>query len=86
MTGQQVDAAIHSRRALCVTMAAMDALGTLLRMGPWLAPAHDVGRAVATVHAGLGNAILWVAGVHAAAARYHQFVLKDRVLRTMLPL
>ena len=29
--------------------------------------------------------ILWVAGLHALAALYHHFVLKDGVLRSMLP-
>ncbi|MGW8307861.1 MAG: cytochrome b [Achromobacter pulmonis] len=37
------------------------------------------------VHAFLGDAIIWLAGGHAVAALYHHFVLKDRVLRSMLP-
>jgi cytochrome b561 len=56
-----------------------------VRVGPLLAEAHDLGRTIATVHTWLGDAILWVAGVHAAAALYHHFVLRDRVLRSMLP-
>jgi len=28
---------------------------------------------------------MWLAGFHAAAALYHHFVLKDGVLRAMLP-
>jgi cytochrome b561 len=55
------------------------------RIGPWLAEHHSVGSTIASVHTWLGNAILWVAGVHAAAALYHHFVLKDGVLRSMLP-
>jgi cytochrome b561 len=56
-----------------------------VRIGPWLAEHHSVGSTIASVHTWLGNAILWVAGVHAAAALYHHFVLKDGVLRSMLP-
>jgi cytochrome b561 len=34
----------------------------------------------------LGDAIMWIAGLHAAAALFHHFILKDSVLRTMLPM
>lgn len=37
------------------------------------------------VHGFLGDAIMWLAGLHAAAALFHQWVLKDGVLATMLP-
>jgi cytochrome b561 len=37
------------------------------------------------VHQFLGDAIMWFAGLHAAAAVYHHFVLKDGVLAAMLP-
>ncbi|WP_431859064.1 cytochrome b [Azospirillum sp.] len=37
------------------------------------------------VHEVLGNAILILAGLHAAAALVHQYVLKDGVLARMLP-
>jgi len=56
-----------------------------VRIGPLLAEAHDVGRTIASIHTWLGDAILWVAGVHAAAALYHHFLLRDGVLRSMLP-
>jgi cytochrome b561 len=38
------------------------------------------------VHGFLGNAIMWIAGLHAAAAIYHHAVLKDGVLVSMLRL
>jgi cytochrome b561 len=38
------------------------------------------------LHGLLGDAIMWLAGLHAAAAIYHHMVLKDDVLLTMLPL
>jgi len=56
-----------------------------VRIGPLFAEAHNVGSAIASIHTWLGDAILWVAGVHAAAALYHHTVLRDGVLRTMLP-
>ena len=52
---------------------------------PLLPEVHSLGKVVASIHTWLGDAILWVAGVHAAAALFHHFVLRDRVLRTMLP-
>jgi cytochrome b561 len=38
------------------------------------------------VHGFLGDAIMWLAGLHAAAAIVHRWVLKDGVLSAMLPL
>jgi cytochrome b561 len=37
------------------------------------------------VHKFLGDAVMWLAGLHAAAAIYHHMVLKDGVLSAMLP-
>jgi len=37
------------------------------------------------VHGFLGDAIIWLAGLHAVAAIYHHVILKDGVLKTMLP-
>jgi cytochrome b561 len=37
------------------------------------------------VHKFLGDAVMWIAGLHAAAAIYHHLILKDGVLATMLP-
>jgi cytochrome b561 len=41
--------------------------------------------AILEIHTWLGNAIMWLAGLHAVAAIYHHWVLKDDVLRSMLP-
>jgi cytochrome b561 len=54
-------------------------------IGPWIATSHETGNRVATVHGWLGDAMMWLAGVHAVAALYHHFVLKDGVLRSMIP-
>ena len=59
-------------------------LGGLEVAAPFAA-SHDLGVTIATIHTWLGDAILWVAGLHAVAALYHQFVLKDGVLASMLP-
>ena len=37
------------------------------------------------VHKFLGDAILWISGLHAVAAIWHHVVLKDGVLLSMLP-
>jgi len=52
---------------------------------PPVSKSHALGAQIAEVHAWLGDAILWVAGAHAAAALLHHFVLKDGVLLSMLP-
>ncbi len=46
-----------------------------------LADAADWG----DVHGFLGDTIVWLAGAHALAAIYHHVVLKDGVLKSMLP-
>ena len=54
-------------------------------IGPMLAPAHDLGASLAYIHTILGNVIMWLAGLHAAAALFHHYVLRDATLRSMLP-
>jgi cytochrome b561 len=54
-------------------------------VGPMLPQAHDLGQSIAYIHTILGNAIIWLAGFHAAAALFHHFVLRDSVLMSMLP-
>ncbi|HUW75938.1 MAG TPA: cytochrome b [Gallionella sp.] len=58
-------------------------LGRVL-IHPLLAESHALGAKIANIHTWLGDAILWLAGVHAAAALYHHYILKDNVLRSML--
>jgi cytochrome b561 len=50
-----------------------------------VATSHDLGTTVAEVHTWLGDAIVWLAGLHAAAGIYHHVVRKDAVLLSMLP-
>jgi cytochrome b561 len=54
-------------------------------IGPWIGERHAWGASIAEVHGFLGDAILWLAGAHAAAALYHHFVLRDEVLAAMVP-
>ena len=56
-----------------------------LQIAPWTGRNHDLGARVATLHTWLGDAIMWLAGLHAAAAVFHHMVLRDGVLATMLP-
>jgi cytochrome b561 len=56
-----------------------------IEIPPALALSHDVGAVIARIHTWLGDTILWGAGLHALAALFHHFVLKDRVLESMLP-
>jgi cytochrome b561 len=46
---------------------------------------HDLHEVMEEVHEMLFFALLTVAAIHVAAALYHHFVLKDGVLRRMLP-
>ncbi|MGE5730916.1 MAG: cytochrome b [Gemmatimonas sp.] len=56
-----------------------------VRIAPPVRESHAIGATIARIHTWLGDAILWVAGIHAAASLYHHFVLNDNVLRSMLP-
>lgn len=56
-----------------------------LEIQPPFGVAHDVGAKLAKIHTWLGDAILWLSGLHALAAIYHHIFLKDGVLASMLP-
>ena len=46
---------------------------------------HAFGAWITNLHTWLGDAIMWLAGLHAVAALGHHFVLRDRTLVSMLP-
>ncbi len=85
--------------ALYVLMIAVPVVGVLMSQakgrpvevwGLFTLPAllgenKDLGHQLEEVHEVLGNLIMIVAGLHAAAAMFHQYVLKDGVLARMLP-
>jgi cytochrome b561 len=61
---------------------------TILGIGdvaPMLPPAHALGQSIVDIHTTLGNVIIWLAGLHGAAALFHHFVLRDNTLKSMLP-
>jgi cytochrome b561 len=54
-------------------------------VAPWIGPSRSLGESIVEIHETLGNVILWLAGLHAAAALVHHFYLRDAVLRSMIP-
>jgi cytochrome b561 len=56
-----------------------------LAVPPPLTKSHALGANIAEVHTWLGDTLIWLAGAHAAAGLFHHYVLKDGVLRSMLP-
>ena len=56
-----------------------------VKIAPRLPLAHDAGASIATLHTWLGDAIMWLAGLHALAAIFHHVILRDGVLLSMLP-
>lgn len=52
---------------------------------PQIPLARALGQTIMLLHKTLGDAMLWAAGAHAAAALFHHFYLRDHVLRSMLP-
>jgi hypothetical protein len=81
--------------ALLIAIPATAVLGTWLEgipvtlpgfdIAPQIAKARGLGQLIMEIHTILGNAILWVAGVHAAAALFHHFYLGDEVFQSMAP-
>ena len=81
--------------ALLIAIPATAVLGTWLEglpvtlhgfdIAPQIAQAHGLGQLIIEIHTTLGSAILWVAGVHAAAALFHRFYLRDEVFQSMAP-
>jgi cytochrome b561 len=65
-----------------VTLFGIGNIGPLL---PLMPQAHDLGQSIANIHTILGNIIIWLAGLHAAAALFHHFVLRDNTMTSMLP-
>jgi cytochrome b561 len=54
-------------------------------IAPHIAQARGLGQLIIEIHTALGNVILCAAGVHAAAALFHHFYLRDGVLKSMGP-
>jgi cytochrome b561 len=61
---------------------------TLLILGniqPLIPESRQLGLVLANLHGWLGDVLIWLAGLHAAAALYHHFWRRDTVLLSMLP-
>jgi cytochrome b561 len=54
-------------------------------IGPFLTASRHLGHQILEVHQFMGTLIVWLAGLHAAAALWHHYFRKDGVLRAMLP-
>lgn len=84
--------------ALYVIMIAMPILGWLSLSGmgkdisffgialpPLMAENRETGHFLEEIHATIGEAAIWIIGLHAAAALFHHFVVKDNTLSRMVP-
>jgi cytochrome b561 len=60
-------------------------LGVLGNVPPLLVKNAPLGHRIAKLHTVLGDVVIWLAGLHACAALFHHFVLRDDVLASMLP-
>jgi cytochrome b561 len=88
-------AAVHL--ALYAIMIAMPILGWLalsadgkavpffgLQLPPLVGPSEALASQVEEIHETVGTVGYWLVGVHAAAALFHHYVLRDGVMRRML--
>jgi cytochrome b561 len=50
-----------------------------------IAENKPLGKQIYEVHETLGNALMWLVGIHAAAGLFHHYVQKDNTLLRMLP-
>ena len=61
---------------------------TVLVLGniqPLIPESQQLGLVLANLHGWLADVLIWLAGLHAAAALYHHFWRRDTVLLSMLP-
>jgi cytochrome b561 len=61
---------------------------TVLVLGnvqPWLPQSRQLGLVLANIHGWLGDVLIWLAGLHAAAALYYHFWRRDAVFLSLLP-
>jgi cytochrome b561 len=54
-------------------------------VAPLLAESRRLGHQILNIHERMGTILISLAGLHALAAIVHHFLLRDRVLRQMLP-
>ena len=56
-----------------------------VRIDPWLPSSRALGQWVIDAHTISGNALMWLAALHTAAALLHHYRYRDGVLESMLP-
>lgn len=56
-----------------------------MEISPMVGKSHELGKTITKIHTWLGDGIMWLAGLHAAAALFHHTILGDGVLASMLP-
>ena len=95
--GAFATAAEAAHKGLYALMAAMVLVGIVLvsttgdtafnhfRIDPLASADQALADQLRRTHAAIGWAIVALAGVHSAAAIYHQYVLRDNLLARMLP-
>lgn len=49
------------------------------------ATSENLGELLLDIHPALADILIWLAGAHAAAGLFHHYILKDEVLKSMLP-
>jgi cytochrome b561 len=52
-------------------------------MAPFAAM-ENAGELLLDLHPVLADALMWLAGIHAVAALFHHYILKDTVLKSMM--
>ena len=62
---------------------ALNLLGNATIMAPF-ATMGNVGERLLDLHPVLADSLMWLAGVHAVAALFHHYILKDNVLKSMM--
>jgi cytochrome b561 len=58
-------------------------LGNTTIMAPFAAM-ENAGELLLDLHPVLADALMWLAGIHAVAALFHHYILKDTVLKSMM--
>ena len=62
---------------------ALNLLGNATIMAPF-ATMENVGELLLDLHPVLADSLMWLAGIHAVAALFHHYILKDNVLKSMM--
>lgn len=57
----------------------------LVTLPPLVAGGSAIGNIAGTLHSGLAIVLLFVIGLHVAAALYHQYIVGDAVVASMMP-